>query len=167
MKSSPCSLQRGKSPPSKMPPCGQNINKHKNKIILKKKTPKCWEYRSSSTHNAVCILINPSKVENIVKVKNAFREIPWWSSDSDSALSLPRTLVLSLVEELRSHKPRSLGGKKLYLVHWPPEHHSLRPARFKSAQNTYNSWQLGKTVQHKAYLTIRHVSTSCHWLNTG
>ena len=56
-----------------------------------------------------------------------------------------------------------LGGKKMYLVHWPPEHHNLRPACFKSAQNTYNSLQLGKTVQHKAYLTIKCLSISCHW----
>ena len=38
--------------------------------------------------------------------------IPWRSSGEDSALSLPRTRVQSLVRELRSHKPRGRGKKE-------------------------------------------------------
>ena len=37
--------------------------------------------------------------------------IPWRSSGKDSALSLPRVRVQSLVRELKSHKPRSEAKK--------------------------------------------------------
>ena len=38
--------------------------------------------------------------------------IPWWSSDWDSAFSLPRAQVQSLVGELRSQKLRGMAKKK-------------------------------------------------------
>jgi len=39
-------------------------------------------------------------------------EIPWWSNDLDSALSLPTAQVQSLVRELRSCKPSRVARKK-------------------------------------------------------
>ena len=38
--------------------------------------------------------------------------LPWMSRGYDSTLSLLRTQVQSLVEELRSHKPRDMAKKK-------------------------------------------------------
>ena len=38
--------------------------------------------------------------------------IPWWSSGQDSALSLPKFWIQSLVRKLRSYKPCGIARKK-------------------------------------------------------
>ena len=44
--------------------------------------------------------------------KTYLEGIPWQSSGWESALSLPRAWVQSLVGELKSHKPRSTAKKE-------------------------------------------------------
>ena len=47
-----------------------------------------------------------------MKPKENREGIPWWSSGKDSALSLLRARVQSLVRELRSCKPCSVAKKE-------------------------------------------------------
>ena len=44
--------------------------------------------------------------------RNSVQRIPWRSSGKDSAFSLLRVQVQSLVRELRSHKPCSVAKKR-------------------------------------------------------
>lgn len=50
-----------------------------------------------------------------------FRGSPWWSSGQDSALSLPRMQIQSLIEELKSYKLHGMAKKKDDCLgqHWP------------------------------------------------
>ena len=49
-------------------------------------------------------------------LKNQLLGISWWSSDQDSALSLPRAWVWFLIGELRSYKLQGMAKKKKKLV---------------------------------------------------
>ena len=48
----------------------------------------------------------------LITTSTEMLRIPWWSSGSDSMLSLPGPWVQSLVREVTSHKPHSVAKKK-------------------------------------------------------
>ena len=57
------------------------------------------------------ILKDETKATFLLILKIHIVGIPWRSSGWDSAFSLPRAWVQSLVGELRSHKPRGAAKK--------------------------------------------------------
>ena len=76
------------------------------------------------------------------------------------------TELPSLVMGSCPNKPIITWKYKLFgqpdILSWKStKYHSL--VYLKHAENTHFRLQLGKTVQHKAYLTIKCLSISCHW----
>ena len=64
-----------------------------------------WQVPQSPTEWSVTLLVLHFKSSN-------YEGLPWQSSGLDSAVSLQRVWVWSLVRELRSHKPCSVVKKK-------------------------------------------------------